>query len=233
MPREARKVILAASVAGIFERCDFYLDGSLAAVIGAQYFTAFSDATRNVFALPAFAAGFLLRRFGALVFGALGDLVGRKPIILMRCAIAALTFFPICNLLTRLANPALCAAHNGAVVTPDGHRRRLLVQFNPVGTARFTSACDVAKALPGASRSDFAVNCTPVEAAPGTLATVAIGETVITSCDPGAVAAQAAEPTAALETARAGTDQDDRPKRRPGAASEVCSGGGRIHHQAF
>ncbi len=78
MTREEKKVILASSAGTIFEWYDFYLYGSLAAIIGAQFFTAFPEATRNVFALLAFAAGFIVRPFGALVFGSLGDLIGRK-----------------------------------------------------------------------------------------------------------------------------------------------------------
>jgi MFS family permease len=78
MSREERKVILASSLGTVFEWYDFYLYGSLAAVIGANFFSQFPESTRNVFALLAFAAGFLVRPFGALVFGRLGDLVGRK-----------------------------------------------------------------------------------------------------------------------------------------------------------
>src|SRR4051794_38034952 len=78
MTREEKRVILASSAGTIFEWYDFYLYGALAAVIGAQFFSSFPEATRNVFALLAFAAGFLVRPFGALVFGRLGDLAGRK-----------------------------------------------------------------------------------------------------------------------------------------------------------
>lgn len=78
MTQEERKVIIASSAGTIFEWYDFYLYGSLAAIIGANYFTAFPEATRNVFALLAFAAGFIVRPFGALFFGAMGDLIGRK-----------------------------------------------------------------------------------------------------------------------------------------------------------
>ena len=69
MTREEKKVILASSAGTIFEWYDFYLYGSLAAIIGAQFFSSYPEATRNVFALLAFAAGFLVRPFGALVFG--------------------------------------------------------------------------------------------------------------------------------------------------------------------
>ncbi len=93
MTSEEKKVILASSAGTIFEWYDFYLYGSLAAIIGAQFFTAFPEATRNVFALLAFAAGFIVRPFGALVFGSLGDLVGRKYTFLMTIMIMGLSTF--------------------------------------------------------------------------------------------------------------------------------------------
>jgi MFS family permease len=93
MTGEEKKVILASSAGTIFEWYDFYLYGSLAAIIGAQFFTAFPEATRNVFALLAFAAGFIVRPFGALVFGALGDLVGRKYTFLMTILIMGISTF--------------------------------------------------------------------------------------------------------------------------------------------
>ncbi len=93
MTGEEKKVILASSAGTIFEWYDFYLFGSLAAVIGAQFFAPFPEATRNVFALLAFAAGFLVRPFGALVFGSLGDLIGRKYTFLMTILIMGLSTF--------------------------------------------------------------------------------------------------------------------------------------------
>ncbi|WP_226936536.1 MFS transporter [Pseudogemmobacter faecipullorum] len=93
MTREEKKVILASSAGTIFEWYDFYLYGSLAAIIGAQFFTPFPEATRNVFALLAFAAGFIVRPFGALVFGSLGDLIGRKYTFLMTIVIMGVSTF--------------------------------------------------------------------------------------------------------------------------------------------
>ena len=78
MTREEKKVIFASSLGTVFEWYDFYLYGSLAAIIGAQFFSAYPPATRDIFALLAFAAGFLVRPFGAIVFGRVGDIVGRK-----------------------------------------------------------------------------------------------------------------------------------------------------------
>jgi MFS family permease len=95
MTREEKKVILASSAGTIFEWYDFYLYGSLAAIIGAQFFSAFPEATRNVFALLAFAAGFLVRPFGALFFGRLGDMVGRKYTFLMTILIMGISTFVV------------------------------------------------------------------------------------------------------------------------------------------
>ncbi len=93
MSREEKRVILASSLGTVFEWYDFYLYGSLAAIIGAQFFSQYPEATRNVFALLAFAAGFLVRPFGALVFGRLGDLVGRKYTFLITILIMGTSTF--------------------------------------------------------------------------------------------------------------------------------------------
>ncbi|OYZ68667.1 MAG: MFS transporter, partial [Rhizobiales bacterium 24-66-13] len=93
MTREEKKVIFASSLGTVFEWYDFYLYGSLAAIIGAQFFSAYPPATRDIFALLAFAAGFLVRPFGALVFGRLGDLVGRKYTFLVTIMIMGLSTF--------------------------------------------------------------------------------------------------------------------------------------------
>jgi len=93
MTKEEKRVILASSAGTIFEWYDFYLYGSLAAIIGAQFFSSFPEATRNVFALLAFAAGFLVRPFGALFFGRLGDLIGRKYTFLMTILIMGTSTF--------------------------------------------------------------------------------------------------------------------------------------------
>ncbi|TIS69850.1 MAG: MHS family MFS transporter, partial [Mesorhizobium sp.] len=94
MTREEKKVIFASSLGTVFEWYDFYLYGSLAAFIGATFFSpTIPEATRNIFALLAFAAGFLVRPFGALVFGRIGDLVGRKYTFLVTMTIMGLSTF--------------------------------------------------------------------------------------------------------------------------------------------
>ena len=73
-----RKIIFASSLGTVFEFYDFYLYGSLAAIISRQFFSGVNETAAFIFALLAFAAGFAIRPFGALFFGRLGDLVGRK-----------------------------------------------------------------------------------------------------------------------------------------------------------
>jgi MFS family permease len=77
LTKEERKVIFASSLGTVFEWYDFYLYGSLATVIARQFFIG-DPTTSFIFALLAFAAGFIVRPFGALVFGRLGDMIGRK-----------------------------------------------------------------------------------------------------------------------------------------------------------
>src|SRR6516225_9769283 len=95
MTSEAKKVILASSLGTVFEWYDFYLYGSLAVIIGTKFFGQFDETTRNIFALLAFAAGFLVRPFGALIFGRLGDLVGRKYTFLITITIMGSSTFVV------------------------------------------------------------------------------------------------------------------------------------------
>ena len=110
-----------------------------------------------------------------IVFGRLSDRIGRKPIIMAGCLLAALTYFPLFHALTAAANPELAAAQarNRVVVVADPDRCSF--QFNPTGTARFTSSCDIAKQTL-AGRSVSYEN----EAAPsGAVARVKVGDTVV------------------------------------------------------
>lgn len=91
--REESKVIFASSLGTVFEWYDFFLYGSLAVIIGATFFGAFPPETQAIFALLAFAAGSLVRTFGALVFGRVGDLVGRKYTFLVTILIMGLSTF--------------------------------------------------------------------------------------------------------------------------------------------
>jgi len=91
--REERKVIFASSLGTVFEWYDFYLYGSLAAIIAKQFFSGVNPTAGFIFALLSFAAGFAVRPFGAIVFGRLGDLVGRKYTFLITITIMGLSTF--------------------------------------------------------------------------------------------------------------------------------------------
>src|SRR6202789_1634802 len=80
-------VIGASSLGTVFEWYDFYLYGLLATIISTQFFSGVNEVTGFIFALAAFAAGFAVRPFGALVFGRLGDIVGRKHTFLITMSI--------------------------------------------------------------------------------------------------------------------------------------------------
>jgi len=112
-----------------------------------------------------------------IVFGSLSDKIGRKPIILAGCLLAALTYFPVFGALTKAANPALAEAQakNKVVVVADANECSF--QFNPTGTVKFTSSCDIAKqVLAGAS-----VSYENAPGAAGSPAVIKIGDTSITS----------------------------------------------------
>ncbi len=139
---------------------------------------------------------------GFLFFGSLSDRIGRKPIILAGCLIAAITYFPVFKALTQTANPMLYEAQQTAVVV-TADPEDCSFQFNPTGTAKFTSSCDIVKA----SLSKLSVNSTTVDAPAGTLATVKIGEIEVASYNVAENGKAIADAKAALETAKAGTDQ--------------------------
>jgi MFS family permease len=114
MTADEKRVIFASSLGTVFEWYDFYLFGVLTAVIGAQFFAPLDESTRNIFTLLAFAAGFAVRPFGALVFGRLGDMVGRKytflvTILIMGGSTFALAFLPSYKTLGLLAPTLLIA----------------------------------------------------------------------------------------------------------------------------
>jgi len=114
-----------------------------------------------------------------VVFGTLSDRIGRKNIIMAGCIIAALTYFPIFKALTHYANPALEAAQISAPVVVSADPAECQFQFNPTGTKKFTSSCDIAKAKLAAS----SVNYQNEEAPAGTIASIKIGDKVLESYD--------------------------------------------------
>jgi hypothetical protein len=129
-----------------------------------------------------------------IVFGSLSDKIGRKKIIMAGCLLAVLTYFPLFHALTHYANPALEAAHAAAPAVVVADPAKCSVQFNPVGTAKFTTPCDLAKSTLATS----AVLYTNEAAPPGAPAVVKFGDKSVSFADIGAAipddpAKQAAE----------------------------------------
>ena len=155
---ETRKVIFASSLGTMFEWYDFILFGSLAPVIARQFFTKVDPATGLIFALLAFSAGFIVRPFGALVFGRLGDVVGRKYTFLVTILIMGFATFavgllpnhdaigiaaPILLIILRLLQGlAVGGEYGGAVVyvaehAPKRRRGEFTSWIQTTGTAGF------------------------------------------------------------------------------------------------
>jgi len=126
------------------------------------------------------AIGLLIGTPFFVVFGSLSDKIGRKPIILAGCLVAALTYFPLFRAMTEAANPDLARAQATAPVTLSADSTECSFQFNPTGTAKFTSSCDVAKQL----LASASVNYENVAGAAGATAFIKVGDTVIQSYSP-------------------------------------------------
>ena len=130
-------------------------------------------------------------------FGWLSDKIGRKPIIMAGCLLAALTYFPLFGMLTNAVNPALEKALENSPVTVVANPAECSFQFNPTGTASFTTSCDIAKSFLATN----AVNYTNVAAPAGTIASIKIGDKVVESFDKKAAGAEGAAKLAAFSKA--------------------------------
>ncbi len=133
---------------------------------------------------------------GFIVFGSLSDRIGRKPIILAGCVLAAITYFPVFKLLSETANPMLAKAQDTVKVTVIVDKDQCSFQFNPTGTAKFTSSCDVTKALLARS----SVNYTVQEGPKGQPAKVKIGDKEIAGYDMATLSGDAAKTVPAAFT---------------------------------
>jgi hypothetical protein len=112
-------------------------------------------------------------------FGWLSDRIGRKPIIMTGCALAALTYFPLFHALTNAANPDLAAASASAPITVVADPADCTFQFDPVGKAAFNSSCDIAKTYLAKAGLPYANEAAP----PGAIAQIRVGSTSVASFD--------------------------------------------------
>ncbi|MBC7801023.1 MAG: MFS transporter, partial [Gemmatimonadaceae bacterium] len=116
---------------------------------------------------------------GFIFFGSLSDRIGRKPIILAGCAIAAVSYFWVFQTLTQVANPALWRAQAATKVVVVADPADCSFQFNPVGTSKFTNSCDVAKGLLARASVSYSVEPAP----PGSTAIIRVGATEFPAYD--------------------------------------------------
>ncbi|HYD05547.1 MAG TPA: MFS transporter [Reyranella sp.] len=131
-----------------------------------------------------------------IFFGWLSDKIGRKPIILAGCALAVVTYFPLFHALTNAVNPALEQAIQKSPVVVVADPKECSFQFNPTGTASFTTSCDIAKSF--LARNSVSYSNEP--AAAGAPAQIKIGDKVIQSFDKGKAGADAAAKERAFNT---------------------------------
>ena len=152
-------------------------------------------ATANLFV----AASVIIGTPFFIVFGAWSDKIGRKPIIMMGCLLAVLTYFPVFEQLTKAANPDLHAAQQANKVVVIADPAECSFQFNPTGTVKFTSSCDIAKQKLAASSVSYSNEI----AAPGTPALIKVGDveikTTVTPEDVAAAKEAAEQKLAALK----------------------------------
>jgi len=151
-----------------------------------------------------------------IVFGVLSDKIGRKPIILAGCFLAAVTYFPVFTALTKAANPDLAAAQAAAKVTVTADPTECSFQFNPTGTKKFTSSCDIAKQ----KLASASVSYDNIAAPAGQAAVIKVGDTeVTTAVTPEDIAVAKAAAQAKLEALDAADPKD--PKAIAAATTSV------------
>jgi MFS family permease len=170
------KIVLLALFGLVAGQAVVWYSGQFYALFFMQNVIKVDSFTANVMV----AWSLILGTGGFLLFGSLSDRIGRKPIILAGCLLGAISFLPVFGHLTKTANPALHNAHQ-TVVTVTASEVDCSFQFNPTGTAKFTSSCDIAKA----QLARTSVNYSTVYGAPGMTAVVKVGETSIEAYDAG------------------------------------------------
>jgi MFS family permease len=174
------KIVLIALLGAVMGQAVVWYCGQFYALFFLERILRVDGATTNI--LTAIALALATPAF--VFFGWLSDRIGRKPIILTGCLLAAFTYFPLFHALTLYANPALFAAQTKAPVTVIADARECSIQFDPVGKNKFDStSCDIAKSF----LAKAGVSYQRVDAPPGTVAQIRTGETTITAPDPRAV----------------------------------------------
>jgi len=171
------KIVLIALLGAVMGQAVVWYTGQFYALFFLERILRVDGATTNI--LTAIALALATPAF--IFFGWLSDRIGRKPIILAGCLIAALTYTTLFHALTLYANPALAAAQARAPVTVIADPAQCSVQFDPVGKNKFDSrSCDIAKSF----LAKAGVSYQRVDAPPGSVAQIKAGETTLTAPDP-------------------------------------------------
>ncbi|HSI00625.1 MAG TPA: MFS transporter [Reyranella sp.] len=181
---ENAKVAILALLGGTAGQAVVWYTGQFYALFFLTQTLKLDATTSNVVIAVALAIGTPFFIF----FGWLSDKIGRKPIILAGCLLACLTYFPLFSALTNAVNPVLEQALEKSPVVVTADPNECSFQFNPTGTASFTTSCDVAKSFLARN----SVNYSNAAAPAGTLASIKVGDKVIASFDKGKAGAQGA-----------------------------------------
>jgi MFS family permease len=171
------RIVLIALLGAVMGQAVVWYTGQFYALFFLERIVRVDGATTNILIAIALA----LATPGFIFFGWLSDRIGRKPIILAGCLIAAVTYTSLFHALTFYANPALAAAQARAPVTVVADPAQCSIQFDPVGKNKFdTTSCDIAKSF----LAKAGVSYQRVDAPPGSIAQVKAGETTLTAPDP-------------------------------------------------
>jgi MFS family permease len=171
------RIVLIALLGAVMGQAVVWYTGQFYALFFLERIVRVDGATTNILIAIALA----LATPGFIFFGWLSDRIGRKPIILAGCLIAAVTYTSLFHALTFYANPALAAAQARAPVTVIADPAQCSIQFDPVGKNKFdTTSCDIAKSF----LAKAGVSYQRVDAPPGSIAQMKAGETTLTAPDP-------------------------------------------------
>ena len=171
------KIVLIALFGAVMGQAVVWYCGQFYALFFLERTLKVDGATTNILT----ALALLLATPGFVIFGWLSDKVGRKPIIMIGCLLAVLTYFPLFGALTRYANPALYAAQSSTPVTVVADPKDCSFQFDPIGKNAFDSkSCDIAKSF----LAKASVSYKSEDAPAGTLAVIRSGSNSITAPDP-------------------------------------------------
>jgi MFS family permease len=196
--RRNLKIVVIALVGAVAGQAVVWYTGQFYALFFLEKTLKVDGATTNIM----IAIALVLATPGFVFFGWLSDRIGRKPIILAGCALAALTYFPLFNALTAAANPALHQAQQTAPVSVVADPDECSFQFDPIGKNKFdATSCDIAKTF----LARAGVSYSNVEAPAGTVAQIRIGETAIPVVDPRAVSGEARKAAITAFQGEAGT----------------------------